>query len=150
VLPHLKEGSLIDVGSGGGLPGIPIALADPGRDVVLVESSHKKGAFLRQAVVELEIKNARVLIDRAENCRPLARFENVISRAFADLAEFIRVAAHLRSDTGVLLAMKGLVPYEELSQIPADWIAHSTLPLRVPELDATRHLIVMLPQTIRK
>lgn len=143
VLPHLPEGRLADVGSGGGLPGIPLAIAQPQREVVLVESNHKKAAFLEQARIELGLDQVGVAHERVEAYAPAAPFAVVISRAFSDLAEFARLAAHLLAPGGVLVAMKGVYPHEELAQLPPGVRLDRVVALRVPGLDAGRHLVLL-------
>jgi 16S rRNA (guanine527-N7)-methyltransferase len=142
VLPHLPAGRLADIGSGGGLPGIPIAIAEPTRQVVLNEASEKKVAFLRQATIELQLKNAQVYFGRAEEWTPADRFAVVISRGFSELATFIARCRHLTVPGGVLAAMKGLFPSSELEKAPADVDCSRIVRLHVPFLDAERHLIL--------
>lgn len=143
VLPHLAGNSLVDVGSGGGLPGIPLAIARPSWRVALVESIQKKAAFLEQCRIELNLENVTVVQHRVEVWRPPARFAIVISRAFSDLAKFVRLSEHLLSAGGVLAAMKGVHPYAELAQLPAGFAATAVLPLRVPDVDGARHLVLI-------
>lgn len=144
VLPHLGQaGRLADIGSGGGLPGIPLAIARPELWVALVESNHKKSAFLQQAKIELQLANVEVHCERVEAFRPEEKFDAVISRAFSDLAEFVRLAGHLVAEGGVILAMKGIHPYEEIAQLPEGWRVRETKPLSVPGLDAQRHLVII-------
>ena len=144
VLPHLVGvESLADVGSGGGLPGIPLALARPALTVTLVESNQKKASFLQQAKIELELVNVSIHCGRVEELKPEHPFEAVISRAFSDLAEFVRLAGHLLAPSGRLLAMKGVNPEQEIAQLPAGWRVAQSLPLTVPGLAAERHLIVI-------
>ena len=143
VVPHLPAGRVIDVGSGAGLPGVPIAVANPERGVTLLDSNRKRGTFLKQVIAELGLANATVAIDRAELFRPHEVFEAVISRAFSDLAEFIGMAGHLCKPAGVLLAMKGAYPQQEIARIPQPWIVSETISLDVPQLDAERHLLVL-------
>lgn len=144
VLPHLAAAkSLADVGSGAGLPGIPLALARPDLAVTLIDSSHKKAAFLRQACALLPLPNAAVVCARAEGWRPAEKFDAVISRAFSDLAEFVQLAGHLCAPGGVLLAMKGVYPYDELAQLPPQAWTARVVPLHVPGLEAQRHLIII-------
>jgi 16S rRNA (guanine527-N7)-methyltransferase len=144
VLPGLSgcEGALADVGSGGGLPGIPIAIAEPARRVTLNDASEKKGAFLRQAVIELGLSNATVHVGRVEDWRPAERFAVVISRGFASLVDFLAGCRHLVAPAGVLAAMKGVYPREELAQVPADCDCHEVRRLKVPMLEAERHLVL--------
>jgi 16S rRNA (guanine527-N7)-methyltransferase len=141
VAPYVEGPSMVDVGSGAGLPGIPLAVANPSLQVVLLESNHKKGAFLNQAVAELGLKNVQVAISRAEDWRPLVQCDVAISRAFADLAGFVEAAARLLKPGGILLAMKGLFPHEELTQLPAAVSVESVVELEVPGRRAARHLV---------
>lgn len=135
-------GTLADVGSGGGLPGIPIAIAEPARRVTLNDASEKKGAFLRQAVIELGLSNATVHVGRVEDWHPAEGFAVVISRGFASLVDFLASCRHLAATSGVLAAMKGAYPRDELAQVPADCDCHEVRRLKVPLLDAERHLVL--------
>lgn len=135
-------GTLADVGSGGGLPGIPLAIAEPARHVTLNDVSEKKGAFLRQAVIELGLSNATVHVGRVEDWRPAQGFAVVISRGFASLVDFLASCRHLAAPAGVLAAMKGAYPRDELAEVPADCDCREVRHLRVPLLDAERHLVL--------
>ncbi|HTT36698.1 MAG TPA: 16S rRNA (guanine(527)-N(7))-methyltransferase RsmG [Burkholderiales bacterium] len=143
VLPHLSGVSLADVGAGAGLPGVPLAIARSDWRIALVESNHKKAAFLRQAVIELKLQNVQVIIDRVEHWGPPNGFDVVISRAFSDLPGFVEAAQHLCSSSGVLAAMKGVYPDEELAQLPPDWHLERVVPLEVPGVRAARHLVLL-------
>lgn len=143
VLPHLQKGSVIDVGSGAGLPGLPIAIAEPAREVRLLDSNNKKVTFLNQAILELALPNATTVDERVENYRSPKTYHNVISRAFSDLADFVTLSGHLCHAEGRLLAMKGLHPHEELARLPKNWIAEDVVSLNVPDLDASRHLVIL-------
>jgi len=136
------SGTLADVGSGGGLPGIPVAIAEPSRSVTLNDANEKKVAFLRQAVIELGLANASVHAGRAEDWRPAERFAIVISRGFASLADFLSICRHLVAPGGVMAAMKGAYPREELAAIPSGCDCRDVRRLRVPLLDAERHLVL--------
>jgi len=142
VLPHLPPGALADVGAGGGLPGIPLAIAEPARRVTLNDASHKKAAFLRQAVIELRLANAEVHAGRVQAWRPAQKFACVIARGFAELADFIATCRHLVAEGGVLAAMKGVFPAAELDRVPAGVDCREVRRLRVPLLDAERHLVL--------
>ena len=143
VLPLLPEGRVLDVGTGAGLPGIPIAVARPASVVTLLDSSHKKTAFLRQAVADLGLRNASVVCERVESPNAPAGFDVVISRAFSDLGEFVSVAGRLLAPGGIMAAMKGLHPFEELERVPAGFRVTNVAPLRVPGLNAERHLVLI-------
>ena len=141
VIPHLPQGRLADIGAGAGLPGIPIAIAQPHRSVVLNDASEKKCAFLRQAAIELRLANVQVHAGRVEEWRPAALFPVVICRGFAELREFIILTEHLLAEGGVALAMKGRYPESELTRLPPHWACDPVCQLRVPLLDADRHLV---------
>lgn len=142
VLPHLPAGALADVGSGGGLPGIPIAIAEPQRAVMVNDANHKKAAFLQQAIIELRLANAQVHVSRVQAWRPAQKFACVIARGFAELADFIAACRHLLAPGGVLAAMKGVYPAEELARVPAGADCRDVHRLAVPLLDAERHLVL--------
>ncbi|MCB1891188.1 MAG: 16S rRNA (guanine(527)-N(7))-methyltransferase RsmG [Rhodocyclaceae bacterium] len=142
VLPHLGAARrLADIGSGGGLPGIPLAIARPDVHVALVESNQKKSAFQQQARIELGLGNVSVQCERVEGWQPEEKCDVVISRAFSDLAEFVRLSGHLLAAGGALLAMKGVHPYEEIAQLPAGWRVAEVMPLQVPGVEGARHLV---------
>jgi 16S rRNA (guanine527-N7)-methyltransferase len=157
-----KTISVLDVGSGGGLPGIPLAIARPGLQVTLIDSIAKKTAFLLQAKAELGLDNVNVVTGRVEDYRsplpnpppqagegekagpkPINGFDVITSRAFSDLKEFVTLTRHLLKPGGRWLAMKGLYPNEEIALLPAGVKVRADLALAVPGLDATRHLIVL-------
>lgn len=142
VLPHLPQGTLVDVGAGGGLPGIPIAIVQPGRRVTLNDSSHKKGAFMQQAVIELGLANVSVHVGRAEDWHPEERFDGAISRAFAELTDFIAACRHLVRPGGGFAAMKGVYPHEEIAKVPAGVKCALPIRLAVPLVDGDRHLVL--------
>jgi 16S rRNA (guanine527-N7)-methyltransferase len=142
VLPHLPGGALADVGAGAGLPGIPLAIAQPARRVTLNDASDKKAAFLRQAAIELKLANVDVHAGRVEAWHPAQPFACVISRAFAELAQFIAACRHLLAPGGVLAAMKGTLSRAELERVPADVDCHDVHRVQVPLLDAERHLVL--------
>ena len=146
VLPYIAGPHIIDVGSGAGLPGIPLALAHPDWQVVLLESNQKKVVFLQQARIELELKNVEVVAERVENFRSIVGFDTIISRAFSDLADFVKLAGHLCAEGSVdgrLVAMKGVYPDDELAQIPVQFIVEQVVSLAVPGLEAERHLVMI-------
>ena len=142
---ELPPGPLADVGAGAGLPGIPIAIAQPHRAVTLNDASEKKSAFLRQAAIELKLANVRVHAGRVEEWRPDPAFKVVICRGFAALADFISACRHLLTRGGVLAAMKGVYPRDELTRLPPGCNCADVRRLRVPLLDAERHLVLCRP-----
>ena len=151
VLGHLPDAPglrVLDVGSGGGIPGIPLAIARPDWHVTLLDANRKKATFLAQAVIELGLANASAVESRAETFRADAPYDVVISRAFSDLRTFVEVAAAHVTDGGMLVAMKGTLPNSEIRALPAHVTVTATPRLSVPGLAAERHLVVMrLSQT---
>lgn len=136
-------GTLADLGSGAGIPGIPLAIARPHLQVTLVESNGKKGRFLREAVRALPLGNARVAEARAEALDLPGTFDAITARALATLADILVVGGHLLKPGGRLLAMKGARPDDEIDALPPGWRVQSLLPLVVPGLAAQRHLVVV-------
>ena len=144
VLPHIAGPLVADVGSGAGLPGIPLALARPDWHVVLFESNQKKAVFLQQARIELDLKNIEVIGGRVESYSPKKKFDTVISRAFSSLSVYVQLAGHLCKEDdkgGTIVAMKGESPQEELKQIPEQFSVNKIFPVMVPSLNAKRHLV---------
>ena len=150
----IKPGRLLDVGSGGGMPGVVLALwardALPALHVTVLDANHKKAAFLRQARIELKLERLEVVGERVEAYRPAERFGQIVSRAFSDLGEFFGLTRHLGAsraeqapDGCEWLAMKGVHPHEEIAQLPADARLQQVHRLRVPGLDAERHLVIL-------
>jgi 16S rRNA (guanine527-N7)-methyltransferase len=142
----LDGARVLDIGSGGGVPGIPLAIARPDWHVTLCEPSHKKSAFLAQAAAELPLPNVDVAASRAEDLRAPQPYRIVVSRAFSDLDTFAQAALPHLAARGLIVAMKGVLPQEELSELPAGIEVVATPALAVPGLEATRHLIVMKPR----
>ena len=143
VIPYLTGTRLLDIGSGAGFPGIPVAVARPDIQVALLDSNHKKAAFLRQAVTELQLKNATVVCERVEAWRAAEKFDCIISRAFSEIAEFIALTKHLLAPGGVLAAMKGVYPFEEIERLPPDFRLRQVHAFAVPGLEAERHLVLI-------
>ena len=140
VLPYIKMSNLLDVGSGGGLPGIVLAIVKPQLLVTTIDTVQKKAIFMRQVKAELGLSNLTVVHNRVENFKTDPKFEAIISRAFSDLSLFTSLTSHLIAEKGVWLAMKGLVPTAEitiLNKKPDEIIA-----LKIAGLDAQRHLLV--------
>lgn len=140
VVPFVEAGNVLDVGSGGGLPGLIIAITRPEVEVTTIDTVQKKAIFMRQVKAELGLSNAQVVHGRVEAYAPPTRFSQVISRAFSDIALFKQLTAHLIAPQGRWLAMKGVVPSDELAQ--AKVIPKEVIRLHVPYLQAERHLIV--------
>ena len=140
IAPEAK--TLLDVGSGGGLPAVPTALLRPDLSVHAVDTVKKKVTFLQQAQIELGLKNFRAHHARVENLR-LSPFDVITSRAFASLADFTSLTEHLLKPSGQWLAMKGVVPEEEIAALPDFVRVREILPMTVPGLHESRHLIVM-------
>lgn len=155
IVPHIaarKGRSILDVGSGGGLPGIVLAIALPERSVTLNDIVQKKTAFQAQAKAELKLDNLSVVTGRVENLRPgievPGKFDAIVSRAFAELADFVTLARHLVSESGAIWAMKGVRPDAEIGRLPAGARVVDVIRLRVPSLEAERHLVeVVLDDT---
>ena len=141
VLPRLRGLRIADVGSGAGFPGLPLAIADPGRRYTLIESTGKKAGFLHHVVEKLGLGNVEVFYGRAEAMKPRPAFDGAISRALGSIGEFVRVAGQLLARDGRLYAMKGRRPEEELKALPAGWKLLNVHPIRVPGLDAERCLV---------
>ena len=139
--PHVQPGALADLGTGPGLPGIPLAIARPDLQVALVESNGKKARFLREAVRHLRLGNARVLESRAEAVAEPGAYAQITARALDTLDGILAVGGHLLAPQGRLLAMKGMHPAEEIAALPPGWAALAVHPLAVPGLDAERHLV---------
>jgi 16S rRNA (guanine527-N7)-methyltransferase len=149
VVPHLPATAglrILDVGSGGGVPGIPLAIARPDAHVVMIDSNHKKATFLVQAAIELGLRNIESHAVRVEDFAPVQPFDIVISRAFSDLAAFASVAAPHLAPHGKMFAMKGVHPDEELAALPPEVVVLAKAALAVPGLDAARHLVIMQPK----
>ncbi len=143
VAPHLEGERFIDVGTGGGLPGIPLAIAFPQRHFTLLDSAGKKTRFLVQVKQSLGLASVQVLNTRVEAYRPEPLYDGVISRAFASLADMTQSCGHLLHPQGRFWAMKGVYPEAELSQMQKHYIVQRTIPLQVPGLDAERCLLVL-------
>ena len=141
ILPHVGTSPLLDVGSGGGLPGIPLAIAHPDLAVTLVDTVQKKAAFLQQVAIELELKNVAVHHARVEEMR--GQYAQISSRAFAELALFVSLTRHRLAPGGRWLAMKGARPDAEIAVLPANCKVEAMIRLAVPGLDAERHLIIL-------
>ncbi|SEM41748.1 16S rRNA m(7)G-527 methyltransferase [Pseudoxanthomonas sp. GM95] len=139
----VSTGTLADLGTGPGLPGIPLAIAHPQLQVTLVESNGKKARFLREAVRQLKLPNATVAESRAEALDRPAAYDHLTARALDTLAGIIEVGGHLLKPGGTLLAMKGVMPHDEIAALPAGWSLVEAVPLSVPGQDGERHLVTV-------
>ena len=151
IVPHLAPrgpSSVLDVGSGGGLPGIVLAIVLPEWTVTVNDIVHKKTAFQAQAKAELGLANLAVVTGRVEILQPgaevPAKFDVIVSRAFAELSDFVTLARHLVADQGAIWAMKGVRPDGEIERLPSGAHVEQIIRLDVPSLDAERHLIKVL------
>lgn len=145
LLPYLAQAeSMIDVGSGGGMPAIPAAICRPDLQITMVDANSKKTTFLRQAAIELGLENVAVSSSRVEELGE-RRADIVTSRAFAELADFVRLTRHLLNDNGHWAAMKGVYPADEIFRLPPDIQAYQTDKIHVPTLNAERHIVLLRP-----
>jgi 16S rRNA (guanine527-N7)-methyltransferase len=138
ILPHLEGKRIIDVGTGAGLPSIPLSIFCPDIEFQLLDSNAKKTRFVQQAILELKLPNVKVTHSRVEDFEPEKRFDTVLTRAFASLPEIIELTQHLISENGTLLCMKGQTPDEELAAVNAQT---TLISINVPHIDAERCLV---------
>jgi 16S rRNA (guanine527-N7)-methyltransferase len=143
VLPYLEGPRILDVGSGAGLPGIPLAVACPQYQFVLLDAAGKKTRFMLQAVADLGLANAEVVKQRVEAYRPDALFDTIISRAFTDINALLQLTAPLCHPQGIFLIMKGRYPEDELSLLPSAYFVQEVVTLEVPGLAAARHAVII-------
>lgn len=141
IVPYVHGATLADLGSGAGLPGLPLAIVAPEREVTLVDSNGKKTRFLRAVVRELALTHVRVVEARVEQLEGV--FDCVTARAFASLADMLGWGGHLLGPEGVWLALKGRLPQDELATVPTGFEVQRVVALDVPGLDAERHLVVI-------
>lgn len=147
VLPYIKAANCLDIGSGAGLPGLILALARPDQHWLLLDSNKKKVRFLNQAVMELKPGNVAVACIRAEHYQPEQKFSTVISRALASLLHFQKLASPLVQKQGLILAMKGMQQQDEIKQLIDAGISFKFHEIKVPEMDAQRHIVVINSQS---
>ncbi len=151
VAPFVRGTSLLDVGSGAGLPGIPLAIAYPDWSVVLLESRSKRTQFLVHAVNALDLENVEIVHQRAERYRPQRKFDTLVARAFGPLPKLVAAAGHLCRSSGRILALKGKYPVEEIAETTAlGFDVSEVVNLRVPQLTATRHLVIVRPASTKQ
>jgi 16S rRNA (guanine527-N7)-methyltransferase len=139
--PYLKGQRIVDVGTGAGFPGIPLAVAYPEREFLLIDATRKKLSFVDHVAAKLELKNVATLHTRAEQYRPPQKFDSVVARALSKLGPFVTYAGHLCAPGGRLLAMKGRVLEEEVAAIPRSWKVVAAHRVEVPGLEAERHIV---------
>lgn len=141
--PYVLSGTVVDLGSGAGLPGVPLAIVKPQCQVTLVESNGKKARFLREVVRQLKLSHVVVAQTRAEEFKPVRTFDYVTARALDTLSGILRVGEHLLGQEGQLLAMKGGVPHDEIAKLPGSWSVVTVCPLLVPNVAEARHLVIL-------
>jgi 16S rRNA (guanine527-N7)-methyltransferase len=133
--------NVLDVGAGGGLPGMVLAIARPDLSVSMIDTVHKKTAFLTQAKAELGLVNVTIHTARVEQLQVPEKFDVITSRAFAELNDFVTWSGHLLKEGGRFIALKGVKPNKEIARLPAGWKVTGVQPLNVPGLQAERHLV---------
>lgn len=133
--------NVLDVGAGGGLPGMVLAIACPNMQVSMIDTVHKKTAFLTQAKAELGLSNVTVYTARVEQLQVPHKFDVITSRAFAELCDFVTWSGHLLKEGGRFIALKGVMPNDEIARLPAGWKVTAVQSLNVPGLHAERHLV---------
>jgi len=141
IQPYLHGENIIDVGTGAGLPGIPLAIVNDDKTFFLLDSNNKKTRFLQQVKIELELDNVVVVQTRVETYKPPVLFDTVLARAFSSLNEFLILTKHLIDNQGVFLAMKGVYPLFELESLSPGFVVEKADPLNIPDLDAERHIV---------
>lgn len=141
ISPYLRGKCILDVGTGAGLPGIPLAIVFPDRQFTLLDSNNKKTRFVVQAVSELELSNVDVVQSRVEEFHSNKGFDTIISRAYAAIGDMVRQSAHLLDESGLFLAMKGANPITEIDELPSNYMISESHVVNVPGLDEQRHLL---------
>lgn len=140
--------NVLDVGAGGGLPGMVLAISRPDMKVAMIDTVHKKTAFLNQVKAELELTNVTVYTKQVQQLEVKTKFDVITSRAFADLSDFVNWSGHLLQEGGQFIALKGTAPEDERERLPAPWKVQKLQPLAVPGLDAERHLVFIQAETV--
>ena len=143
VNPYLHGDVILDVGTGAGLPGIPLAIINPGKHFILLDSNGKKVRFLRQVIQALALKNVQAVQARVEEYQPNQPISSIISRAFASICDMLSLTARLANEETQFLAMKGIVPQDELAHLPEGFKLMAVHELKIPTLDEPRCLIVI-------
>ncbi|MFC4698781.1 16S rRNA (guanine(527)-N(7))-methyltransferase RsmG [Glaciecola siphonariae] len=141
VAPYIHGNNIADVGTGPGLPGVPLAILFPEKSFTLIDSLGKRIRFIKQACYELDISNVCAIQERVENVTSEPAFDLVLSRAFASLSDMLNWCAHLVDNNGEFLALKGQLHQDELAQVPADFKIVNTVKISVPELTGERHIV---------
>lgn len=148
LLPYIEGAqTMLDVGSGGGQPGIPTAICRPDLQITLLDANTKKTSFLQQAVIELGLSNVRVVSGRVEAVQDF-QADVITSRAFAELADFVNWTAQLLKDGGYWAAMKGVYPQEEIDKLPESVAVEKVEALHVPQLNAERHIVIIRKKAV--
>ncbi|MCW8901296.1 MAG: 16S rRNA (guanine(527)-N(7))-methyltransferase RsmG [Gammaproteobacteria bacterium] len=141
ICPYLRGKHILDVGTGAGLPGIPLAIAFPERNFTLLDSNNKKTRFVTQAVSELELSNVDVVQSRVENFQTSALFDTITTRAYSAMGDMVKQTSHLLAADGTFLAMKGTNPVAEMDGLPSNYKIEENHIIKVPGLDEERHLL---------
>ncbi len=147
VAPYIEGETCLDVGSGGGLPGIPLAIMQPNRRFTLLDTNGKKTRFMQQATIELGLKNIVIVHGRVEKWSSNSKFDTIISRAFASIHDFIHLSSHHLSKNGQMLAMKGQFPQDEINSLSKEFIVEYSKTLVIPEVSASRCLVKIISKT---
>lgn len=143
VAPFLHGNRMLDVGSGAGLPGIPLAIIHPDQEWVLLDKNSKKTRFLTQAVAELGLRHVKVVHSRSEDFQPASGFDSILSRAYGTLSMFTETTSHLLRDNGIFVAMKGRYPQDEIEALPADIVVNSIQQIKVNGMEIDRHIVCL-------
>ena len=143
IVPYVEGKRVLDVGSGAGFPGIPLAVFKPEASFTLLDSNRKKTRFIAQAAIELGLKNIEVVTSRVEVCEFDKPFDTIVTRAFASVDKILALTCSHCAEGGQLLLMKGVVPEQELKQLPKPFALKRVIPLEIPNLEGQRHLIVL-------
>jgi len=141
ICPYLRGKNVLDVGTGAGLPGIPLAVVFPERQFTLLDSNNKKTRFVVQAVSELELPNVDVVQSRVEEYETNVLFDTITTRAYAAISDMVQQTSHLMANDGVFLAMKGVSPLVEMDELPSNYVVSENHLIAVPGLDEERHLL---------